>query len=330
MRAMRDLRSSVRAPRLAAALGAILVASVPAAAQVPTLERVDTLVAAGDYEGARTDLERWWSARDQFVVPGSDMARALMLRAQLAPDPAAAEPDYLAVVLGYPASNQAPEALLRLGQGLLATGEAARSAAYLGRLVADYPGRPQRLTGLLWLARANAAARRPGPACTAARQGLEDARDPDLAAMLRAEVESSCAGLAATGVPASATGDPAPAGSPVAGAGVVQPSVSAPQRAAPAGSAGSRAADSRNEARTGDWAVQSGAFRYTEGAERLVERLREAGYSPRLVRVPRNDLLRVRLGRFTSRDQANALAARLRAGGFDAVAVSDAGQERSP
>ena len=282
------------------------MSSSAASAQIPTLDRVDSLVAAGDYDVARTSLTRWWSARDQFDVPGSDMARALMLRAQLAPDPGTAEPDYLAVVLGYPTSDHAPEALLRLGQGLLATGDAARSAAYLGRLVADYPGRPQRLPGLLWLARANSAARRPAAACTAARQGLQDARDPDLAAMLRVEAAAACS-IDDRNEPA---GQAAVAGSDVAG-------VEAPSSGV-------------HDAAAGDWAVQSGAFRNPASADRLMQRLREAGYSPRIVRVPRNDLLRVRIGRFTSSEEATALVTRLREGGFDAVPVKDAAQERKP
>lgn len=322
IRVMRALRPGVLV------LAGVLAPATPALGQVPTLARVDSLVNAGSYDDARQDLDRWWSARDQFVVPGSDMARALMLRARLAPDPATAEPDYLAVVLGYPASEHAPEALLRLGQGLLATGDATRAAAYLGRLIADYPGRPQRLTGLLWLARAHAAARRPGPACTAARQGLQDARDPDLATMLRAEVESSCAAVARSGDAATDDAtvggtDAAPVGAPVGAP------VEAPRGARQEPTPGSAAA-SPGDAAAGDWAVQTGAFRYRAGADRLVEQLREAGYSPRLVRLPGSDLLRVRVGRFEGSGEAAELVTRLRGRGFEAVVVGDAAQERSP
>ncbi len=321
-------------PVLLAALALLTAAAAPPAAlaQVPTLSRVDSLVVAGQYADARTTLGRWWSARDQFDVPGSDMARALMLRARLASDPDDAEPDYLAVVLGYPTSTHAPEALLRLGQGLLATGDAARSAAYLERLVADYPGRPQRLPGLLWLARAQTAARRPAAACNAARSGLQDARDPDLAAMLRAEVETACALAAADPAP----GDAAAAGA-VAGradrpadrtdrpAATPQPRPVTPEaRPAP------RDMETGPVTAAGDWSVQTGAFRYRASADALMERLREAGHSPRLVLVPRNDLLRVRIGRFPSQDDAVRLVNRLRSQGFEALPVRDAAEERRP
>ncbi|MFW5951680.1 MAG: SPOR domain-containing protein [Gemmatimonadota bacterium] len=287
----------ITVPLLSAFL--LLAPPAPGAGQVPTLERVDSLITAGDYDTARATLEQWWSARDEFDVPGSDKARALMLRARLAPGPDDAEPDYLAVVLGYPTSEHAPAALLRLGQGLLATGDAARAAAYIERLIADYPGRNDRTAAFLWLARAHTAARNPAAACRAARVGLQDVRDSDLAAMLRVEAAASCATATAEQDTESAR----------------------PSAPAPAAQPGRPA---------GDWAVQTGAFRYRDGAHALMDRLREAGHSPRLVRVPRNDLLRVRVGRFASSDEAGRLLTRLRDQGFDAVVVNDAAQEREP
>ncbi|MFO7892139.1 MAG: SPOR domain-containing protein [Longimicrobiales bacterium] len=276
--------------RLASFLVFVLLAAPAAGAgQVPTLERVDSLITAGEYGSGRAILDQWWSARDEFDVPGSDMARALMLRAQLATDLETAEPDYLAVILGYPTSPHAPEALLRLGQGLLANGDATRAAAYLERLVADYPGRPQRTVGLLWLARASTAARRPEAACSAARQGLQATNDPDLRTMLQVEAGASCT------VRSDRPDQPEPA-----------------------------------QAATGEFAVQTGAFRYRRSADELIERLRQAGHQPRIVRVPGSDLLRVRVGRFESSDPAGRLVTELRDQGFDAVVVRDAHEERQP
>lgn len=300
MRRPRRVRRRPDGRGAAVAAAAILAAAAATAghagAQVPTLDRVDSLVTAGRYVDARSILDQWWSARDEFEVPGSDRARGLMLRAQLATDPEEAEPDYLAVVLGYPTSPHAPEALLRLGQGLLATGDATRAAAYLERLIADYPGRPQRTTGLLWLARANSAARRPGTACAAARQGLQDARDPDLRAMLQIEAGAACAVRAQPEPPPAEPAD-ATADTPAA---------------------------------TGDFAAQTGAFRYQRSADDLVERLREAGHQPRIVRVPDSQLLRVRIGRFATSEAAERLVAQLHAEGFEAVLVSDADRESRP
>ncbi len=295
----------MNAPTFAIALVLLLCAVLPvdASAQEPSLTRVDSLLTLGDYDGARTTLDAWWQARGPRDGQGADMAHALTLRARLQPDPKAAEADYLAVVLGYPASPFAAGALLRLGQGLLATGDATRAAAYLDRLATDYPGHAQRPVTLLWLARANSAARRTADACSAARAGLEDARDPQLAAMLRIEAGASCSLDSATPV---ATPEPAATGA--AGRGAAAADVPA----------------------TGEWTVQTGAFRQRASAEALAERLRGAGFSPRLVRVPRNDLLRVRVGRFSASADASALLERIRGQGFDAVVVSDAEEEREP
>lgn len=292
------MRRLFTTPILAAILAIPVATTAPAAAQVPTLDRVDSLVTAGQYDDARAILDQWWSARDEFDVPGSDKARALMLRAQLAPDPEEAEPDYLAVVLGYPTSPHAPEALLRLGQGLLSTGDATRAAAYLERLVADYPGRPQRTTGLLWLARANTAARRPAAACGAARQGLQSTDDPDLRSMLQVEAGASC-GIAQS----------APAEEPAEGP--------AEEPDTP-------------EAAAGEFAAQTGAFRYRRSADELIEQLQENGHQPRLVNVLRKDFLRVRIGRFETSEEAERLVDQLRNQGFDAVVVSDADEEIEP
>ena len=298
----------------AAVLGALAAApAAHAAAQVPTLDRVDSLMTAGNYADARADLDLWWSARTRFDVPGSDRARALMLRAQLSTDAAAAESDYLAVALGHPSSPHAPDALLRLGQALFASGQPERAAGYLQRLAADYPGRPQRTTGLLWLARAQSAVGRHAAACRAAREGALDARQtPDLAAMFRAEESVACSAAPAE--------DPQPTTTPPATdpppAAAVDP-VSAPP-------------PTRREepAATGSFAAQTGAFRYQRSVDTLLEKLRDAGYEPRVVRVPRNDLLRVRVGRFATSDEAARVVARLKADGFDAVVVSDADEER--
>lgn len=313
------------------ALAAVLatLAARPATAQVPTLDRVDSLVVAGHYDDARATLDRWWSAREAFEVPGSNRARALMLRARLAPDPETAEPDYLAVVLGYPTSTQAPEALLRLGQGLLADGDASRAAAYLQRLVADYPGRPQRTLGLLWLARAHSATRRYSAACQAARLGLEGAENQaDMMALLQVEAGAACGVTAGDRVAATPTAEAAEPRRDTAAAPPRQARAdSAPPRRAPVDPAPARPTA---EGETGRFTVQSGAFRYPASADELVQRLRARGYEPRTVLVPANALLRVRVGRFATAAEAAALVSVLKSEGFDAIVVADAREERSP
>jgi cell division septation protein DedD len=287
----------------AAVIAVLLVAlgAVSLVGQQPSLRQVESLMAAGDYGRARELLERWFERPPAGEV--ALRAQAQLTRARLAADPRAAERHYLAVVLDYPMSGEAPEALLRLGQGLLLLGDAERAVAYLERLSVDYPGNPHRVVGRLWLARAYRGLGRGEDACLVARSLLEEARPgTELRPLAESEVTAACPGSAAPAAPAVAAGvPPAPTVPPVA-----RPSAA------------------------GRFAVQSGAFRQREGAEALAARLRRAGYDPRLVFVPGSTLLRVRVGRFPDNAAAAALAGELGARGFPTVVVSDADRERAP
>jgi tetratricopeptide (TPR) repeat protein len=286
---------------------ALTVVLAPTAhAQENEVDRAEALVAAGDYAGARAALERWWQSPDggDGAAPAL-RARALLLRARLATDPAVAEKDYLALAIGYPSAPEAPHALLALGQGLLATGDIPRAITYLERLVHDHPNSPLVPTGRLWLVRAHNLEGRRDAACEAARKGIAVAAgDTDLLALLRAEEAAACAAAA------NATAGATPAGTP------------APQRD-DASRTGENAANAR-------YAIQAGAFRQARGAEELAERLRRAGFEPRIVAVPGSDLRRVRVGRFADPAAAAELIRRLRAAGFTAIVVDDAGSERAP
>lgn len=283
------------------------------AGQDAELARVESLIGAGRYDEARAGIRRWWAdAGSGRSVPAPARVHALMLRARLATDPADAERDYLAVALGHPTAPAAPRALLALGQALFAAGSIDRATAYLRRLVDDYPTNPERAVGLLWLARARTAAGDPAGACTAARRGIDavqaSAVEPAATALLRLEAEQAC-GLAGVEVADAPPREPRPT----------------PADAPPAGTVSDPAAAS-----DGRYAVQTGAFRNRDGAVTLADRLRRAGYSPRLVFVPANRLLRVRIGRFEDRAGADDLMRRLLAAGFPAVVVRDADQESTP
>jgi cell division septation protein DedD len=85
-----------------------------------------------------------------------------------------------------------------------------------------------------------------------------------------------------------------------------------------------RAAEGRT---TGEFAVQLGAFRSLERALSLAEEVREAGQDPRVVRTPGNELAKVRVGRFPSREAAVELAGLLEGLGFEVTLATDAGAE---
>ena len=72
------------------------------------------------------------------------------------------------------------------------------------------------------------------------------------------------------------------------------------------------------------YAVQLGAFSSLERARSLADRLRHAGYDPRVVGIPEDELARVRVGRFPVREEAEVLAEELAGHGFEVRVVSDA------
>ncbi|HUH12977.1 MAG TPA: SPOR domain-containing protein [Longimicrobiales bacterium] len=288
-----------RVALLALSLGVLLAVPRPAAAQgAAALEQAEARLAAGDAAEARRLVNAWWQAAGEGGG-GSERSRGLALRARLAVDSEAAERDWLAIILGYPAAREAPSALLHMGQLLLGRGEAERSSAYLSRLVMDYPGHALRPDAFLWLARARRVAGHAEGACLAVAEGLAAAPDAELRALLGVEEARCPDGLRATvRVPAGEARPPARPSAPAAGA------------------------------EAGDWAIQAGAYRSAASASTLVRRLEAAGFQPRLVSVPGSQLVRVRVGRFGSAAGASALRARLAAAGFEAVVVGDAGRER--
>lgn len=75
-------------------------------------------------------------------------------------------------------------------------------------------------------------------------------------------------------------------------------------------------------------AIQVAAFRERSGARSVARQLEKAGFQDvRLVTVPDNTLIRVRIGRFDNSAAAAATVAKLKAGGFSAVVVFDAERE---
>src|SRR5688572_4557892 len=113
---------------------AVIALLLPGAlsAQTPTLNQVDSLIAAGHVEQARTALETW-KKDNQPTARSTFMIGRLASRAQDAEDA------YLDVSLSFSGSVYAAEALLRLGQARIAAGDTKQAGVYLQRLIADYP-----------------------------------------------------------------------------------------------------------------------------------------------------------------------------------------------
>jgi tetratricopeptide (TPR) repeat protein len=171
--------SVVRSRTALLVLVVLATTPVPAAARQPasSLDHVESALAAGRLTEARQTLEQWRRQHPAGLagVSSEEHARALLLEGRLSGEASAAEEAYLGVVLAYPSSAAAPEALLRLGQALVANAEYARAIGYLERLGTDYPGARQRTTGLIWLARAYRLGGQRAAACANARRAYDAA-----------------------------------------------------------------------------------------------------------------------------------------------------------
>lgn len=204
----RSMMTSARDIAFAMVVAAAAIAAPSAVhGQDGTLDRVQNLITTGRFTDAGTTLTRW---EQEFSDPMSsassaDRARAMYLRALLTTDMAQGEELLMGVVLTYPSSAVAPDALLRLGQGLHTNGETQRAIAYLERLRTDYPGSEARPTGLLWLARAHLANGSAAAACETARAGASVTADPNLQLLLDIEQDRACG---AAGIAVSANEPP--------------------------------------------------------------------------------------------------------------------------
>jgi cell division protein FtsN len=99
-------------------------------------------------------------------------------------------------------------------------------------------------------------------------------------------------------------------------------------RAAAENRAPDKPAAAQPTAVTGRVTIQVGAFRELSGARGIQRQLENAGFADvRLVRVPGNQLIRVRIGKYENRAAAAATLARLANANFSAVLVTDANVE---
>ncbi|HEX2166312.1 MAG TPA: SPOR domain-containing protein [Longimicrobiales bacterium] len=187
---------------------ALLAGASAAHAQDRTLERIQNMIATGRLTEARNTLLEWErdNADPESTATSDDRARAPYLAGALSTDAKAAEDAFIAVVLSYPSSPVAAEALLRLGQSLVTAGDNDRAIMYLERLRSDYPFSPERQTGLLWLTRAQLASGDAALACGTARQSLFGTTNENVRMLIELERDRACAasgGVATTPAPDS-------------------------------------------------------------------------------------------------------------------------------
>jgi len=302
-----------------------LLTAVPLAAQAPSPVVVESLMEEARFEEARVVLENWLEA-GWANATRAEREHGLWLRALLTIDPAIAELDFRRIVLEYPGGRYSDEALFRLARASEAAGDVAAYRQYLEILMRDHPGSPLRVEARDRIERLGAPGE-PSEAQTAERDG-----DPAVA-----EVPAVASGAPDAGEPVAepeprlpaaesepAVEDPVPSPEPAVEEPVSAPAPEAQEAAGepiaePEPSPGVPLPDPP----VGEYAVQLGAFSLETAARSVAGDPRFAGSDVRVVRVEGSDLYRVRMGSFSTREEAEAEVARLRSLGTDALVAGD-------
>ena len=269
------------------AAGAARAQTVPAgrnAAADSVFARARQLVVSGNGAAGRVLVD------SMIAVTTPDTpayAEALYWRAALAGTSSDAERDYRRIVVEYPESPHAGDALLQLAQLERARGDGAAAATHLDRFLLENPKRPERSRAGLLLVRLLFEQGQVPRACGTLRRTLAEV--PDSAVEMRNQLEyfsPRCA--AADANPASQL--PLPASSPPPG-----------RKAA---SADTARHDSTAARSSGRYTLQVAAYASKAEAERLAKRLEARGVDARVVGAAKP--YRVQIGRYRTRGAAVA------------------------
>src|SRR5256885_5033085 len=131
-------------------IGSRLSAQAPARPIDPVFVRAQALVSDGNGVAGRPLIDSRIAATPTFAPL---YPQALFWRASLAASAADAESDYKHIVVDYPLTPQAPDALLRLAQLELARGDRDAALGHLQRIPRDYPHSKSLARANYWIAR---------------------------------------------------------------------------------------------------------------------------------------------------------------------------------
>jgi cell division protein FtsN len=131
-------------------VGSGLTAQTSARPTDPVFTRAQALVSDGNGAAGRALIDSMIAA----TPPSAPLyPQALFWRASLAASAADAESDYKHIVVDYPLTPQAPDALLRLAQLELARGDRDAALGHLQRIPRDYPSSKSLARANYWIAR---------------------------------------------------------------------------------------------------------------------------------------------------------------------------------
>ena len=299
----------------------VLVAAVPSVAVAQSGGRAtarDTLflhaqylVGEGQGEAGRRLVDSALAAAERSGE-STQIVEALYWKAALAPTAAEAEPAYRRLMVEFPLTPRAEDALIALAQLEMARRDYALALRHLDRLVREYPSSGSVPRAHYWIGRVHLDRGDLPRGCAS----LASARDatPGANVELQNQIDfhaQRCLGVDTSGIAASDASSVAQAPQPTP-----TPPPRTTPRTAPAGArpppAESRTAD--RPAAGVQYTVQIAALNARAPAEELRDKLRARGYAARVVGV--GQLFRVRIGRYATRAEAAATAAELRQRGI--------------
>jgi cell division septation protein DedD len=317
-------------------IGSGLCAQTPARSIDPVFTRAQALVSDGNGAAGRALIDSMIAA-----TPASAplYPQALFWRASLAASAADAESDYKHIVVDYPLTPQAPDALLRLAQLELARGDREGALGHLQRIPRDYPHSKSLARANYWIARVFFEKNDLVNGCAANASALAQLESTEIE--LKNQIQYQGQRCPLPSAPSAAQTPPAPVNSqspaantqpaPVSAPPVISPPVplttqtmaSPPSRdstvarpveksekfekPAPVPSGNATAEETRPEKATlarPEYSVQVAAYKTRADAEKLAENLKTRGYEARVDVSP--DWFRVRVGRYPSESGAEA------------------------
>jgi len=230
---------------------------------------------------------------------GAEYADALYWRAALASSTVSAESDYRRIVVEYPLSPHAGDALLQLANLEVARADRANAGTHLQRFLLENPGRPERGRAGYQLTRVLFEQGDVVRGCIAfGRARREVPRDSVELANQLEYFGSRCTGVDTVGAP---------------------PVDTTKLRKAAADSAAHATAEAKPPAPRGKYSLQVAAFSSRAEATALATRLKTRGYETRVTGSAKP--FRVRIGYYQTRAEASAAVKRVAARGVKAVVI---------
>lgn len=312
-------------------VGSDLSAQTSARPIDPVFTRAQALVSDGNGAAGRALIDSMIAA----TPPSAPLyPQALFWRASLAASAADAESDYKHIVVDYPLTAQAPDALLRLAQLELARGDRDAALSHLQRIPRDYPNSRSLARANYWIARVFFEKNDLVNGCAANANALARLDSTEVELRNQIQYQGQRCPVAGAGVPAQsqapaqsqpvsqlpravATSDSARVEKPASAE--VKPSADTKAVGVDAKTTGvatkATGTDSKAIAETkratppadakvakAEYSVQVAAYKTRADADKLTENLKNRGYEARVDVSP--DWFRVRIGRYASEQTA--------------------------